>query len=217
VTGMLRPMDSDLRAKAQEGGGTIEGVPLDLDTMLVEGEQPGNALVWGLVAGAAALLLALFVITFLMKYVVFQKVPLAPGRFGGAPDVDPAQGANVRVTGNFLLDGKSGQRFLDVAAGYGSLETGELAFVSNIDASSRFMGVTTASRKGMWAVIFQNGSARVLDHGLLYAGFTPRPALRVDYREIATGKPSQAILSFGTEGERAHILGLIENVPRTAA
>lgn len=216
VTGMLRPLDSKLRTKAQEDGGTIEGVPLSLDTMLVEGQQPGSALVWGLVAGTAALLLALLVITFLMKYVVFQKVPLAPGRFGGAPDVDPAQGANVRVTGNFLLDGKSGQRFLDVPAGYGSLETGELVFASNIDASSRFMGVTTSSRKGMWAVIFQNGSARVLDHGLLYSGFAARPALRVDYRETATGKPSQAILSFGTEGERAHILGMIESVPRAA-
>lgn len=152
-----------------------------------------------------------------MKYVVFQKVPLAPGRFGGAPDVDPERGANVWATGDFLLDGKSGQRFLDVPAGYGSLEMGELVFASNIDASSRFMGLTTSSRKGMWTVIFQNGSARVLDHGLLYAGLKARPALRVDYRKIATGKLSQAILSFGTEGERTHVLGLIESAPRTAA
>lgn len=45
VTGMLRPIDSKLRTKAQEDGGTIESVPLNLDTMLVEGRQPGNALV----------------------------------------------------------------------------------------------------------------------------------------------------------------------------
>ena len=128
----------------------------------------------------------------------------------------PRRGANVRVTGNFLLNGQSGQRFLDVPAGYGSLETGEVVFASNIDASNRFMGFTTSNRKGLWTMIFQNGSARVADHGLLYSGFAVRPALRVNYREAATGKPGQAVLSFGTDGERAQVLGLIENAPRAA-
>ena len=216
VTGMLRPMDEELKTKAQEDGGTIEGVPLDLDTMLVEGEHPGSALGWGLLAALAAALLALFVITFLQKYVVFQKVPPAPGSLRETSDIDPDQGANVRVTGNFLLDGQNAQRFLDVPAGYGALETGEVVFVSNIDASSRFMGFTTSSRKGLWTVILQNGSARIADHGLLYSGFAVRPALRVDYREAATGQPGQAILSFGTEGERAHVLRLIEGAPPAA-
>lgn len=217
VTGMLRPIDSKLKSKAQEGGGNIDGVPLTLDYMLVEGQHPGSAVVWGLTAGLASLLLALFVITFLLKYVVFQKVPLAPGRRMEGADVDPDQGANLRVTGNFLLDGQSAQRFLDAPAGYGALETGEIAFVSNIDASNRFMGVTTASRKGLWTVILQKGSARVTDHGLLYSGFSVRPALRLDYREAATGKPGQAVLSFGTEGERTHVLRLIESAPPAVA
>lgn len=173
VTGMLRPMDDELKSKAQEGGGTIEGVPLDLDYMLVEGERPGSALGWGLTAALSAALLALFVITFLQKYVVYQKVPFAPGRLG-ASDIDPEQGANVRVTGNFLLDGQKGQRFLDVPSGYGSLETGEVVFASNIDASNKFMGFTTSSRKGLWTIIFQHGSARVMDHGRLYSGFAAR-------------------------------------------
>ena len=217
VTGMLRPIDSELRTKAQEGGGNIDGVPLSLDYMLVEGQHPGSAVLWGSVAALASLLLALFVITFLTKYVVFQKVPLAPGRRMEGADVDPDQGANVRVTGSFLLDGQNAQRFLDVPAGYGALETGEIAFVSNIDASKRFMGMTTSSRRGLWTVILQNGSARVLDHGLLYSGFSVRPALRLDYREAATGKPGQAILSFGTEGERTHVLRMIEAVPPAVA
>ena len=216
VTGMLRPMDEELKAKAQEDGGTIEGVPLDLNTMLVEGEHPGSALGWGLLGALAAALLALFVITFLQKYVVFQKVSPAPGSFRETSDIDPDQGANVRVTGNFLLDGQNAQRFLDVPAGYGTLETGEVVFVSSIDASNRFMGFTTSSRKGLWTVILQNGSARVADHGLLYSGFAVRPALRVNYREAATGQPGQAILSFGTEGERAHVLRLIESAPPAA-
>jgi len=213
VTGMLRPMDDKLKSKIQEEGGNIEGVPLDTDYMLVEGQKPGSAALWGLGAALSALLLALFVITFLTKYVVFQKVDRAPGLRPGADgsDVDPAQGADVRVTGAFLLDGKTSQRFLDVPSGYGTLETGETIFASNIDASNRFMGITTAKRAGVWSMVLQNGSARVGDHGLLYAGMAVRPALRLSYVEAATGKPAQAVLSFGTEHERARVLALLEN------
>ncbi len=212
VTGMLRPLDDKLKSKIQEGGGSIDGVPLDTDYMLVEGQKPGSAALWAVGAALSSLLLALFVITFLTKYVVFQKVDRAPGALPGAEgtDVDPAQGADVRVTGAFLLDGKTSQRFLDMPSGYGTLESGETIFASNIDASNRFMGITTAKRAGTWTIVLKNGSARVGDHGLLYAGMAVRPALKLSYVEAATGKPAQAVLSFGTEGERARVLALLE-------
>lgn len=130
-------------------------------------------------------------------------------------DMDPAQGADVRVTGAFVLDGKTSQRFLDMPSGYGTLESGETIFASNIDASNRFMGITTAKRAGTWTIVLKNGSARVGDHGLLYAGTAVRPALKLSYVEAATGKPAQAVLSFGTERERARVLALLET-PRPA-
>lgn len=212
ITGMLRPMDSELKTKVQGDGSAVDGVPLDTDYMLVEGQQPGSAALWALGTVLSAVLLALFVITFLTKYVVFQKVDRAPGALAGADgsDVDPAQGADVRVTGTFLLDAKTAQRFLDVPAGYGTLESGETIFASNIDASNRFMGMTTSKRAGIWSLVLQNGTARVGEHGLLYAGTAVRPALKLSYVEAATGKPASAILSFGTERERARVLALLE-------
>lgn len=210
VTGMMRPMDEKLAAKVQEDGGNIDGVPIDTGYMLVEGERPGSAALWITGAALSALLLGAFIMTFLQKYVVFQPVARAPGPQPEAADIDTSQGADVRVTGTFLLDKVGAQRFLDVPAGFGTLQTGETIFVSNIDASNRFMGMTTAKRAGTWAMILANGSARVGAQGLLYSGTKVRPALRVSYVEAATQKPAEAVLSFGTPQERAHVLALLE-------
>jgi hypothetical protein len=229
ITGMLVPLEDGVRAKLEEMGGKIDEIPFDMEYMLVQGRAPGNGATWAGVTAVSALLLALFGITFLNKYVVFQRaaaspmagltstpsgstpslppVPVAPTA-GGPPPIPTvsAPGIDLRVTGRFTLDEKNAQRFLNVPAGLVKLDTGEIALFSNIDASNRFMGFTTADRQGMWAIVLQPASLGKLETGYLYDGLAQRPAFRIHYADAYTGAASNAILSCASESEREMIL-----------
>ncbi|PQV65101.1 hypothetical protein B1R32_102108 [Abditibacterium utsteinense] len=100
-------------------------------------------------------------------------------------------------TGKLRLHEKEARRFLDVPARATRLENGALAFVSNIDASTRFSGVVTKSKVGLWLCSPQFESAPI-ECGTLFYGKKSRPALRVQFLETADAKNARlkAILSF---------------------
>jgi hypothetical protein len=207
ITGMLAPLESRVRQKLDEMGGKIEDVPIDAEYVIQEGRSPGDAMTWGLTTALSGILLLLFVITFLRQYIIFQKAGARVASMAGTPPaVMPGQGVDLRVTGRFVLDEKNARRFLDVPAGMVTLETGEPAFVSNIDASSKFMGATTVERKGLWAIIVQRDSLRDPDVGTLYVGLATRPALRIRYVDAATSRRETAVLSCETESEREAVI-----------
>lgn len=198
LTGQLESLDSDLLHKLQEKNGKIGGIKIDTELALVEGAEPMNPLVLAgvsLVTGIPALLLF---ITAINQYVVFRKMPLLPG----TPVGELPEKIDLRMTGRFVLDERNSRRFLDVPAVSGPAETGELLFVSNIDASSRFFGITTSKRQGFWVIAVQPGSLQAPEPGVMYLGTAARPALRLRYRRPGGGPVETAIASFGSEVER---------------
>ncbi|HEX8549980.1 MAG TPA: hypothetical protein VF681_00355 [Abditibacteriaceae bacterium] len=109
-------------------------------------------------------------------------------------------------TGKLRLDAKCERRFLNVPARAAHLEAGELVFISNIDASTRFYTVVTKSRVGLWLSLPDLQSA-TFEEGMLLYGKTPMPALRVRYQETSGAQPKNAIavLSFASAAERATV------------
>ena len=118
----------------------------------------------------------------------------------------PESGYDIRATGRFVLDEKNAQRFLDVPAGMGTLQTGEMAVVANVDASSNFMGITTEKRAGLWALLVEPGSLARPERGTLYLGLAARPAIRFQYRSAATHQSEAAILTSSTAAGRAALI-----------
>ena len=218
VTGMLKPIDSMLKTKLQEMGGKLDQVPFDTDYMLVEGAAPGNGLVWGLLTVVSLALFVLFLLTWFLRYVVFERTRRLPPSRAQAPG--DGAGIDFRVSGKFTLDGKAQKRFLNVPATITKLETGELALLSNVDASSNFMGVTTTKRAGLWSIIVPTENLQSAELGLHYVGLAVRPAFRITCRQANSGKTERPILSFSNGAEREKFAVLLNehsgtNLPRS--
>lgn len=167
------------------------------------------------------LIALVFLISALLKHVIFQRTPptaSATPSANGQPFSETSHTPNpttpltknngqpLRVTGKLRLNEKTAQRFLDIPASMARLDGGELAILSQIDASSRTYGVVTDSRVGLWLLMPQRGSVR-WEEGLLYHGFHPAPALRISYNDaLQKNKASSAVLSFDSEATRAAVL-----------
>jgi hypothetical protein len=200
VVGMVRRMDPELRRKLQSEGGKLGPVAVNTEYALEEGRHPGSAALLSLASLVSGVLLLLSIYTLASGYAVFRPSPretVAP-----AAAIDPDEGIDLRVSGRFSLEDQHRRRFLDVGAGLGTLESGDLGFYPNSDASTRFHGVTTVGRAGMWTLHVPRGSFNDPEPGCLYVGLAERPAYRLRWRG-PDGKPTAAILSFATEAERA--------------
>lgn len=118
-------------------------------------------------------------------------------------------------TGRLRLHEKEAQRFINVPAYATHLESGSLAFVSRIDASTRYSGVVTKSKVGLWLSVprFESPS---IESGTLFYGKTPLPALRLQFSEGADARKPRvkAILTFDTpehrDAMRAFLLTQVE-------
>lgn len=112
----------------------------------------------------------------------------------------------LRLTGQLRLSEKVARRFLDVPVSRVRLENDALAFASNIDASSRMYGVVTQKRAGLW-LMMPNPRSLTWQEGNLYHGFSPRPALKLNFNDsLNKDKKSSAILAFGSEAARTQAL-----------
>lgn len=205
LVGMLVPMSTDLQKKLND---EIAGLPagdvpkIDTTYELVENRHPGSPLLWTAMAVLGGGALALMLATFAMKYVVFRRTPGVALENAANP---PAFSGDLRVTGKFILDPKNQKRFLNVPAGLARLDGGQIALVSNIDASDRFMGFTTQKRAGMWAIVFPPLAPGDVEAGELYCGLAAYPSLRIRYRDEQSGQASTAVLSCADDGDRAYL------------
>ncbi|MBV9469347.1 MAG: hypothetical protein JOZ57_08880, partial [Abitibacteriaceae bacterium] len=175
----------------------------------------------------AGVLLVMMTITFMTQYVVFQKTeagaaasshPLNPAAsaFQSSSAQPAAQTASngadwslrVGVTGRFVLDQKTGQRFLNVPAVAQYVDSGDLAFFSKINASSTLYGtVMLKERVGVWYMMMKQNSVSALEPGILHTGKQPRLALRVAFSDGISSQPNTAILTFNSEAERTAMMG----------
>jgi hypothetical protein len=217
VTGMLRPLSEEVEAALREQAGQDGFVPLHLETTLVEGERPGSHRLWGAVAALSALVLVLFGSAQLRRNVIFRR--MGPEPLDTRPSTVYGSVPTLRVSGRFVrekqrtprwkrvlnefLSGASRSRwFLDVPATMALREPGELAFLSYLDPSLRFMGIRLEDRSGIWALVLKRDGLRALESGRLYLGFATWPALRIRYIESPSGRRRWAVVRFANEGER---------------
>jgi hypothetical protein len=212
VTGLIEQADGELKTKLAGDGSKFGSVTIDSGHVLATADVPGNPAWLFTATGLLAAALAAMAITFLNRYIVFRPTTPAMAqdtlsvRYQARDDHGAADGPEfpngLRLTGPMVLPGSGVQRFLDMAAAPAYLETGELAFVSRIDASSKFMGVTTNKRAGVWALALKDGRIWNIREGFLYCGVARRPALRFNFNDISAKKPDTAILSFTAPSDR---------------
>ena len=189
ITGMLRPMESRLRSELTEGSFKEDGKQIDQRFVLVEGETPSPAALALLLGAGCGGLLALFTIAAVKRNVIFMPLSTSDG------PVPAQETPSLFVSGKLHLDEQNRQRFVNVPAAVGTLESGDLAIVSNIDASSRWMGMKTADRAGMWMLAIRPGSTTDVQHGYVYSGWTRLRAVRFRYVSAMDGANERAVLS----------------------
>jgi hypothetical protein len=130
--------------------------------------------------------------TFFIRESLPAPVPIS----GDAP-----LATDLRWTGRLRLHEKAAKRFLDMPATATRLEDGSFTVVSNIDASTRFYGVVTNSKVGLWLALPRPASFEI-EAGSLYYGFRGAAALRLSFIDGADEKKAKAILSFDSPEAR---------------
>ena len=193
ITGMLRPLDSDLRSTLAARNDTMFGLTVETRYMLIAGARPANSMSSALISIALFAVLALFLIASVNRNTIFQRAEF------GSPvaKVKTAESLKVGTTGTFALEqaGKIVERrFIDMTSMLAHLDNGDPAMFANIDASSRFMGVTTSNRAGIWYLAVGGGAVFDGEAGFLYWGTKRRPAYRFRYAS-QRGSKRQAIIT----------------------
>ena len=203
LSGLVEPASPEVRDQIvqQDPNGMV-----DRDYVLKVDARPASPLLCLAGLAISGLLLGACLCVWLKRYILFRVIPAPEPGFEAAEPRLPEAGIDLHATGFFVLDEHTGRRFLDVPVGLVELETGEVAFLANVDASNRFMGLTTKQVSGVWALIVERGSVVAAERGLLYLGFQPRAALRFRYRNAASGKVDTAILTVSTNAERERVI-----------
>lgn len=193
ITGMLRELSTDLRSSLAAHHDRIQGVPVETRYMLVAGDVPANFKTSALISVILFAIVALFVIAIANRNTIFQKADLGSPLF----KVKTAESLIVKTTGTFAFD-QSGtiieKRFVGVPSLLAHRENGEPALFSNIDASNRFMGITTSQRSGLWSLAIDAGSVQDTEAGYFYWGTARRPGLRFSYT-TGRGAKRRAIIA----------------------
>jgi hypothetical protein len=189
ISGMVRPMQEVLARELRGTNFEYGGVQMLPDYILVADETPGEASSWQLGAALSGGVVLVFGLLLLKRNTIFVA---------GAAEADASEGGvdltTVGVTGTFLLETHK-QRFLNVPAAINTLDNGDAAFFSNIDASSNFMGVRYSERAGIWMLPIAAGSIQNVQQGVLYYGTKAMPAVRFDYRETGSNASRNAVVT----------------------
>ena len=192
ITGMLRELPADVRSGLAAHHDTVQGLAVETRYTLVAGEEPANSMTSALTAAVLLGIVSLFVLATIKRNTIFRRADFG-SPVSKVKSVDPL---TVGATGTFALEQegkKIEKRFVAMPALLAHLDNGNPALFSNIDASSRFMGITTSKRAGVWTLAIDNRSVQALQVGYLYWGAARRPALRFSY--TSAGAKRQAVIS----------------------
>lgn len=196
IRGMLRTLDRALKDHVAAQGLKTEGIDIDRGVMLVAGERPARLWLWLTLASSGALAILMMLWAALTRYVVFRAGPTT-GLPAEVPAVDAAA-IDLRASGKFRLNDRVQQRFLDMPVLVAEMESGDRGLLAHVNASVSMYGHVAENREGMWGLLIKSGTLEAPRYGQLYAGSTPRPAMRLRFVDAATGKHSSAVLSFAT-------------------
>lgn len=199
VSGMLRKIPTGLQSAVRTSSKPIAGINLNSEYMLVAGSKPSGFYFWvGLsVLFAIPILLVLYVM--FRRYVVFRADPaVGSGIDPSAAPPETQEPLDLRATAQFVLQENVRRRFHRVPSVIAQLESGDMAILANVDASSRFMGTVTKNRSGIWAAVIRNETLSPPEYGTLYFAIKAYPAFRIHYTDAVKNAPASAILASTT-------------------
>ncbi len=210
ITGMLREMNSSVRNGLAAHHDTIQGLPVETRYVLVAGDHPADSISSALTAAIVLSIVALFIIVTINRNTIFRRADF------GSPvsKVKSADPLKVGATGTFGLEQEGKvieKRFVGMNAILAHLENGNPALFANIDASSRFMGVTTSKRAGVWTLAVDAGSVQASQIGYLYWGAARRPALRFSY--TSGGTKRRAVITTDDKQMLDTAVALLTTIP----
>ena len=189
LKGMLRPLPPNLQKRLESTAFTFAGVPVEPRFMRIEGEHPQNLGSRLLLAGGAGVLLLAFVVS--SSGVVFRSESAT-----GSDTLSVVRRTEkLLVSGRMMLNEKPNQYFVNMPAVAGTLESGEIALVSNIDASSRFMGIKTSDRSGPWTIAIVPSGVTDAETGHVFCGLKKVPAVRFRYVDVLTGRREPVVVA----------------------
>jgi hypothetical protein len=215
LTGTWVSIDDHLAPEIAKENFKKEGLTVDSADMLNAGASPPEPAVWAVTLVLSGALFLAFLVSFLRQYVIFQVKPNSG--FSSLDLSGVSLPALIRVTGEFALEMRDRKRFLNVPTHPTMLENGHFALLSNIDASSRFFGIRTNNRSGVWLVAVSPASVRDLTRGTFYLGGGAAHAVRFRYEDGVNSSTKTAILSFATLGEREVVLAELERMSTPTA
>jgi hypothetical protein len=225
VSGMLRPIESDVQKNLDSTGDKLGKYNITSNLSLNADETPTNPqwyLLTLIICGIPALLIMLCVF---LKNIIYQKtVAFGMNRIAGATSIPaPIDRIPVRMNGRLTLTPKISQRFLNMSSVVTTVSSGEIAILSNINASISTQFGSLINRSGLWAAVVKPGTLRTESKGNIYLGMSVRPALTLSYIDIASPKEKKAscVLSFNSEDDRDNMWDELQKPtptvsPRTA-
>lgn len=143
-----------------------------------------------------------------MRLVIFRRETGSPAAAEAGPPAageDATDGSDLRVSGEFSLDGRDARRFVEVPAAY--LDGfSDLIFDAHLDASTTFYGIRLVRREGLWRLLIPRRDLDKPELGTLYYSRPPRPAARLTYATENGKHYDRVVLSFGSEDARTAFL-----------
>src|SRR5438552_2788075 len=169
VSGMLRQIPHDLQTAVRIGTNPIEGISPSSEYMIVAGSKPSGFHFWVALAALLSIPLLLMLYVMFKRYIIFRPDP-AVGR-GIDPNPPPPtsqEPIDLRTTARFVLQENVRRLFHRVPSMIAQLESGDMAILANVDASSHFMGQRTKNLAGIWAAVIRNDTLSPPEYGTLY-------------------------------------------------
>ena len=217
LSGMVRPTPIPARQALERDGARLDGLKLDVRYMLAAGKQPARFSEGVLLMFVCAILTGMILAVHLKRHVIFRTKDVGERASLGLRENEPI---DLRVTGRFALNARTSRRFIDVHAQAVVIETGQLLFAANIDASCSFMGIKTLDRSGTWTIAVNPGGLLATRSGEMAFGGRVRPAAQF---QVQTGRRAQTVtLSFGSVDQRTRFIRalgapFVNSRPRAAA
>lgn len=208
VTGVLRYGEPPLRKLLPP---KLLGLPLSHFQYLEAGAVPYQTGSFAVVAGVLLIPLSLYTAALLMGSIIFRRERrLDPGTPPPLPSGDVSHGADIRATGQFHLQERVKERFLQVPATLVRLDDGGLGVYANVDASVQhalyFIPISKEERAGSWLLWIAAGTVRNVELGTQYLAWERRPAIRCRFETPYSRGLSTLFLSFDSEQSRSMVL-----------
>lgn len=205
IQGMIDKIPDKLREAVAMGRNHLRVdsryVRFDTDYIVKEGEGPFHpAAAMGLIL-LSVIVFLLWIFPWFLRYVIFRRTQTSSALLASSTLLVPEKLPQdlLQATGPFLLDKKIKRNFIAMPALL-HLENGRLLIASKIDASKRFMGVTTKKLEGIWTIEVPSGSILRIDTGYQYYGFKKWPALKAQFRSDTGSK--KFVLGFADANGR---------------